>query len=233
MTRGYVLALGFLIALAAFSCSQDEEHVNGIDDAGGTGPHCTEPSPCVGPNAFPLPARRFDEARSCIDTDVTIDGVACTLTPEPDDPDRYHSDGYSCLKRLSDGAMFWVFAFYRLGFDPCQWARCPDAPLLPPKGCYAADCPSGPRSTCSLAKTKEWFDCGREGEFDENCCGRAPCEDADCSDGETCIAVPTIGQIDCWQTSNDDCDCGGPYGGPSKMLCMPIANGGAGGQGGT
>jgi hypothetical protein len=187
-------------------------------------------SPCDAPNAWPLWGHAYDAERDCIDTETYTENVGCKLTPADDDPDRYYADGFSCLRRLTDGQAFWVFSFYRLAHDPAIWERCPDEPELPPKGCYAADCPSAPRSTCSLEETKKIF-CSPTSEFDENCCGRQPCEDGPeaCGVGEECVAVGTLGQIDCWDNPGNPCDCGGPYGGPAKMLCMPIQEGGEGG----
>lgn len=167
---------------------------------------------------FPLWGHAYDAKRDCIDTESYLENVGCIVL----DGDPYAADGYACLERLSDRQQFWVFAFYRLEFDPTGWRRCPDAPILPPKGCYAADCPSSPRSTCSLAETRNKFGCGPRAEFDENCCGRATCElPKDCRPGEQCVLVDTRGQIDCWDNPGNPCDCGGAPGGPRKRLCLP------------
>ncbi len=53
----------------------------------------------------------------------------------------------------------------------------------------------------------------------------------ECASDEECVSVPSVGQWYCWDNPGSDCDCGGPFGGPSKLLCMPVA-GGAGGTDG-
>jgi hypothetical protein len=187
-------------------------------------------SPCDDERAFAIWGKRYDPERDCIDTEVALEDVACTIQPAPDASveEHYFSDGFSCVRRLSDGERYWVFAFNQLGFDPNVWERCADEPVLAPKGCHAAGCTEAPRSSCSLAETQKWFDCSATGEYDENCCGRQPCEDSgDCRSDEECRSVPSSGQMWCWDSSESQCDCGGPHGGPNKQLCVPEEQGGA------
>ncbi len=188
-------------------------------------------SPCEGERAFPIWGKPYDSERDCIDTEATLEGVACTIQPAEDASveEQYYSDGFACVRRLSDGKVYWVFAFNRLGFDPNIWERCPNEPTLAPKGCYAAGCTEAPRSSCSLEETKKQYNCSATGEYDENCCGRQPCEDSDdCATEEECRMVSSYGQWWCWDNPGNPCDCGGPFGG-FKMLCMPQGEGGAGG----
>jgi hypothetical protein len=241
MAAGRV-GIGLLLvgSMTAVCCGSNPASTPNVDaGAGASQGGVPGRSPCDAPNAFPLWGKAYDAERDCIDTETHTENVGCSITPEEGAPDWYYTDGFSCLRRLADGQEFWVFAFKRLGHDPAVWGRCPDAPILPPKGCYAAACPSAPRSTCSLEQTKKWFGCSATTEFDADCCGRQPCEDEPdvCAANEQCVAVGTLGQIDCWDNPNpadpaNPCDCGGPYGGPGKMLCMPIPEGGEGGQAG-
>jgi hypothetical protein len=190
-------------------------------------------SPCEGERAFPIWGKPYDPERDCIDTETTLENIACTIQPAPDASveEQYYSDGFSCVRRLADGKMYWVFAFNRLGFDPNLWERCPNEPALAPVGCYAAGCVEAPRSSCSFEETKKRYDCSATGEYDENCCGRQPCEvTEDCAGGEECRAVPSFGQWWCWDNPGNACDCGGPFGG-LKMLCMPKTTGEGGAAG--
>lgn len=176
--------------------------------------------PCDAPNAFPIWGKPYDAERDCIDTETHIDDVACTLRPEPGDPDFYYSDGFSCLKRLADNQVVWVFAFNRLGFDPNVWENCTPREHIAPKGCYAAGCTDAPRSSCSLELTKQHYDCSATGEYDENCCGQTCATDEDCATGQECVGVTGAGQWWCWDNPGNICDCGGPFGG-RKMRCLP------------
>lgn len=223
------LLLFVALALAGWSCGSTEAKQSGSAGETGDAGAASTASPCSASNAFPIWGKPYDAERDCIDTETHLEAVGCTLQPQEGD-DPYYSDGNSCLRRLSDGQEYWAFAYNRLGFDTSIWERCPDArPGIAPKGCYAAGCTEAPRSTCSLEDTKKHYNCSATGEYDENCCGRTPCEgDDDCSAGEECRAVGSAGQWWCWDNPNpldpgNTCDCGGPYGGPAKMLCMPPA----------
>ena len=161
----------------------------------------TEPSPCDASNAFPIWGKLYDAERDCIDTETHLDAVACNLVPGPDASaeERNYSEGFACLRRLSDGREFWVFAFSHLGFDSSLWERCPNEPKVPPKGCYAAGCTEAPRSSCSLEETRKQYDCTATGEYDENCCGRKTCGGPeDCGTDEQCLLVDSSGQWWCW-----------------------------------
>ncbi len=180
----------------------------------------SDAGPCDAANAFPIFGKTYDFERDCIDTEQPVEGVACSLQPQEGD-DPYYSDGFTCLESKVDGTRVWVFAFNRVGFKSSLWARCSDAPLIAPKGCYAADCPSAPRSTCSLAETRAMFACGPTSEYDEQCCGRPDCKtDEDCGDNEACVSFETLGQWYCWDNPGNICDCGGPFGGAARLKCM-------------
>lgn len=189
-------------------------------DGGGSGSESLAPrSPCDASNAFPIWGKRYDVERDCIDTDKPVEGVACTLQPQEGD-DPYYSDGFACLENKDTHEQLWVFAFNRVGFDEALWQRCPNAPLVAPKGCYAAGCASAPRSSCPLEQTKEMFGCGPTNEFDESCCGRPVCKtDGDCGANEQCATFQTLGQWYCWDNPGNTCDCGGPLYGPPVLRC--------------
>lgn len=133
--------------------------------------------------------------------------------------------GYYCLRRRSDGAVYWTTTVSELAFDGSIWEDCtPDDPAtVPPPPCFAVQCERAPRSLCTFAETVDAFGCGAlNGEWDEACCARRRCQDAsDCSAAEDCVAVGTIASWDCWPTSSDSCDCGGTFGGPSRTVCLP------------
>lgn len=208
MFRTGLFVAASLVVIACGTSSSSPGRSDGDGGSGGT----SEPSPtaCSAPNAFLIWGKPYDAERDCIDTEHPIEGVACTLKPQEGD-DPYYSDGFTCLQRKTNGDQVWVFAYNRVGFDEAIWDRCPNAPLIAPKGCYAAGCERAPRSTCSLEKTRAEFKCGGESEYDENCCSRADCEtDGDCSEGEVCTQVMTLGQWYCWDNPGNPCDCGGP-----------------------
>lgn len=178
---------------------------------------------CDGENAFAIWGKPYNAEQDCLEVDQPLPDVACTIRPDESDPDFYYADGNACLERLADGAKYWVFSYFRLGFDATVWRRCANEPALAPKGCYAAGCTEAPRSTCTLGQTRLHYDCSATGEYDANCCGRQTCRSADdCAAGEECVSVASAGQWYCWDYPGG-CDCGGPAGGPPKMLCMPPA----------
>jgi len=216
----FALACGLTTTTPAHREPSDggASHSGGALNAGGA----PDPAPraCDAPNAFPIWAKPYDAQRDCIDTENAIDIVACTLQPQEGD-DPYYSDGFVCLQQRGTGKQVWVFAFNRVGFDADTWERCADAPLIAPKGCYAAGCAAAPRSSCSLAETKKQFACGAESEYDENCCGRQDCdEDSDCAEGEACREAESSGQWYCWDNPGNSCDCGGPAGGGPRRKCF-------------
>jgi hypothetical protein len=192
----------------------------GVPSVGLGGASAAAPG-CDGENVFAIWGKPYNAEQDCLDVDHPLADLACTVKPSEGDPDFNYSDGNACLERLADGARFWVFSLFRLGFDATVWRRCANEPPIAPKGCYAAGCTEAPRSTCTLGQTRLHYDCSTTGEYDENCCGRQPCESGDeCGAGEQCVSVPSAGQWYCWDSAAG-CDCGGPFGGPPKMVCMP------------
>jgi hypothetical protein len=223
------LALAFLLALGCGATRKDDKKPFSTADGGAAGMpsqvagmSSQEDDPCDAPSAFPIWGKPYDAERDCIDTENPVEGVACTIQPQEGD-DPYYSDGFTCLQSKASGERVWVFAFNRVGFKASVWERCPDVPLISiaPKGCYAAECPTAPRSTCSLAETRRMYGCGPTSEYDENCCGRPACEtDEDCADNEACVEFTTLGQLYCWDNPGNTCDCGGPRGGAPRPKCI-------------
>jgi len=213
------LALVTLLVLGCGATEKDHKKPPSTVDGGAAGMPSHE-DPCDAANAFPIWGKPYDAERNCIDTENPVEGVACNIQPQEGD-DPYYSDGFTCLQSKADGKRFWVFAFYRVGFNSSIWEECPDAPLIAPVGCYAAGCSNAPRSTCSLEETRRMYACGRASEYDENCCGRPDCKtDADCADNETCTEFITLGQWYCWDNPGNTCDCGGPPGGAPRPKCI-------------
>jgi hypothetical protein len=218
-------------ALAVQACGKNEKvngapdpnlSAGGASDVGAGGADSTSTGGCDSPAAFTIVGLPYNAASDCIEVDQVVNVEACTIRPGPDDNPN-ESDGFSCIERLSDGAQFWVFAFYRLGIDSSKWRLCDSRQGIPPKACYAAGCTGAPRSSCSLDDTRRVFSCGdADHEFDENCCARPNCVDSsDCMPGQECRGALSLGQWYCWNNS-EGCDCGGPAGGPLRRVCLPI-----------
>lgn len=212
-----------LVLLLATACGATEK-ANDSDspdaNGGAAGTSSADEDPCDAPNAFPIWGKRYDAERDCIDTENAIEGVACTLRPEAGD-DPYYSDGFTCLQSKTSEDQVWVFAYNRIGFNAARWERCAGAPLIAPMGCYAAGCPSAPRSTCSLEETRRMFSCGPTSEYNEDCCGRPDCEtDGDCAENEACVEFKSLGQWYCWDNPGNTCDCGGPLGAAPRFKCI-------------
>jgi len=213
------ISLGVAVALAA-ACGKagnSDENVGGArNDGFGDNRGCEQV------DSTSLWGKPYDSARDCIDVDHPLEDVACQVRPTAGSPDEFRSVGFACLERLADARQFWVFSLHDLGFDEQLWRRCPNEPPLAPKACYASGCPSAPRSLCSLEETRQEFNCSRTGEYDESCCGRQECSSStECAPGQECRSVlDSVGQWYCWD-SPSGCDCGGPFGGPPRRLCMP------------
>jgi hypothetical protein len=217
-----------VLCVVLFGCARTQQPTgaapHGGSNAGAAGAATDlEANPgCDSSRAFSIWGKPYDPDRDCIDVDNRLDNVACQLNPADDDPNRFGGVGFACLERLSDGSQYWVFSNHYLGFDARTWKRCAEERLVAPKGCYAAGCPEAPRSSCTLEETRQWYNCSDTGEYDANCCGRQACSSTtECAPDEECRSVTdSAGQWYCWDYPGG-CDCGGPFGGPPKRLCMP------------
>lgn len=218
--RSFAIVMACATWFAA--CGQSERN-KAAGAAAAAGASVEDNVGCASSNAQPIWGKPYDPELDCIDVDEPLDAVACQVNPADDDPNQYTGVGFACVERIADGKQYWVFSLHYLGFDTREWKRCTDEPPLAPKPCYAAGCPSAPRSSCTLEETRGWFNCSSTGEYDENCCGRQECSASDeCSSDEECREVyDSAGQWYCWDYPGG-CDCGGPRGGPPRRLCMPI-----------
>ncbi len=115
---------------------------------------------------------------------------------------------FQCFRRLADGAEYWISLYGKILPIEGEWEFCDGAPsegLRPPRPCFAV-CPDTeigheePLSTCAEGATRQFYACGLESKWDENCCRRKYCDESQpCPDGFECReAWVTTPASYCW-----------------------------------